>query len=115
MQPHDKNSPSEEQGLIQYYVLEGLFPPTHVFALNLPLGTLIHLYQDERVPYPHVLGEQQCTERERDLLQPLLTSYPQWVPYEVIHVSYFQGYDRLSEQRIAQAQARLETLREEKL
>jgi hypothetical protein len=115
MQPHDKNSPSEEQGLIQYYVLEGLFPPTHVFALNLPLGTLIHLYQDERVPYPLVLGEQQCTERERDLLQPLLTSYPQWVPYEVIHVSYFQGYDRLSEQRIAQAQARLETLREEKL
>ena len=115
MQPREQSSPSEEHELIQYYVWEGLFPPTHVFALNLALGTLIHLYQDERVPYPLVLGERQCTERERDLLRPLLTSYPQWVPYEVIHVSYFQGFGRLSEQRIAQAQARLETLRVEKL
>ncbi len=115
MQPREQSTPSEEHERIQYYVLEGLFSPTHVFALNLALGTLIHLYQDEQTPYPLILGEQQCTERERDLLRPLLTSYPQWVPYEVIHVSYFQGFDRLSERHIAQAQARLETLREEKL
>ncbi len=115
MQPHEQSTLSEDQGPIQYYVLEGLFPPTHVFALNLALGTLIHLYQDEQTPYPLILGEQQCTERERDLLRPLLVYYPQWVPYEVIHVSYFQGFDHLSEQLIAQAQARLETLREEKL
>jgi len=37
------------------------------------------------------------------------------VPYEVIHASFYQGYDRLSEQRIPQAQARLDLLREEKL
>ena len=103
MQPHEQSSPPEEHESIQYYVLEGLLPSTHVFALNLTLGTLIHLYQDEQAPYPLILGEQQCTERERDLLRPLLAHYPQWVPYEVIHVSYFQGFDHLSEQLIAQA------------
>ena len=44
MQPHDQSSPPEEHECIQYHVLEGLFPPRHVFALNLALGTLIHLY-----------------------------------------------------------------------
>jgi hypothetical protein len=112
---HDQGMSPEEQESIQYYVLEGLFPATHVFALNLALGTLLHLYQDEQTPYPLILGEQQCTERERDLLRPLLAHYPQWVPYEIIHASFYQGYDRLSEQRISQAQARLDLLREEKL
>ena len=115
MQSQEQSTPPEEHEPIQYYRLEGLFPSTHVFALNLALGTLIHLYQDAQTPYPHILGEQQCTERERDLLRPLLVYYPQWVPYEVIHVSYFQGFDRLSDQLIAQTQARLETLRAEKL
>lgn len=115
MQLQEQHTPPEEQGSIQYYVLAGLFPPTHVFALNLALGTLLHLYWEEQLPHPLVLGEQQCTEHERDLLRPLLVSYPQWVPYEILHVSYFQGFDRLSKPLIAQAQARLETLREEKL
>src|SRR5258708_25734463 len=115
MQPPNQSSPSEEQGSIQYYVLEGLFPSTHVFALNLALGTFLHLYWEEQLPYPLGLGEQQLTERERDLLRPLLAHYPQFAPYEVIHASYFEGFDRLSEQLIAQAQAKLETLREEKL
>ncbi len=57
MQPHKQSSPPEEHESIQYYVLEGLFPPTHVFALNLALGTL-NLYLDEQVRYPLVLGEQ---------------------------------------------------------
>ncbi len=39
--------PPEEHELIQYYVLEGLFPPIRGFALNLALGTLIHLYQEQ--------------------------------------------------------------------
>ena len=116
MQPPDKQStPPEAQESIQYYVLEGLFPATHVFALNLALGTLLHLYWEEQLPYPLVLGEQQLTERERDLLQPLLAHYPQFAPYEVIHASFHEGFDRLSEQLIAQAQARLDLLREEKL
>ena len=115
MQPQEQSTPSREHESIQYYVLEGLFPPTHVFALNLALGTFIHLYQHEQVPYPLVLGEQQLTERERDLLRPLLAHYPQFTPYEIIHASFYQGYDHLSEQRITQSQARLEILREEKL
>ena len=57
MQPHEQ-SPAEEHESIQCYVLEGLSLPTYVFALNLALGTLIHLYQDEQIPYPLVLGEQ---------------------------------------------------------
>jgi hypothetical protein len=115
MPPQEQRTAAEEQEPIQYYLLEGLFPPTHVFALNLTLGTFLHLYWEEQFPYPLVLGEQQLTERERDLLRPLLAHYPQFAPYEIIHASYFEGFDRLSEQLIAQAQAKLEILREEKL
>src|SRR5260221_13345548 len=103
MQPREQNSPSEEQESIQYYVLEGLFPATHVFALNLALGTFLHLYWEEQLPYPLVLGEQQLTERERDLFRPLLAHYPQFAPYEVIHASFHEAFDRLSDQWIAQA------------
>ncbi len=115
MQSQEQRTPAEEQEPIQYYVLEGLFPATHVFALNLALGTFLHLYWEEPLPYPLVLGEQQLTERERDLLRPLLAQYPQFAPYEIIHASFHEGYDRLSEPLITQAQARLDLLREEKL
>jgi hypothetical protein len=115
MQPQEQSSPPQECEPIQYYSLERLFPATHVFALNLALGTFIHLYQHAQVPYPLVLGEQQLTERERDLLRPLLATSPQFTPYEVIHASFHEGYDRLSEHLITQAQARLDLLREEKL
>ncbi len=115
MQSQEQSMPRTEQESIQYYVLEGLFPATHVFALNLALGTFLHLYWDAQLPYPLVLGEQQLTERERDLLRPLLAHYPQFAPYEVIHASFHEGYDRLSEHVMTQAQTKLETLREEKL
>src|SRR5258708_30928759 len=115
MQPREQSSPAEEQEAIQYYVLEGLFPPTHSFALNLALGTFLHLYWEEQLPYPLVLGEQQLTERERDLLRPRLSHYPQFAPYEIIHASFHEAFDRLSEQLIAQAQARLDLLRGERL
>lgn len=115
MQSHKQNRPAEEHESIQYYMFEGLFPATHVFALNLALGTFLHLHQDEQTPYPLVLGEHKRTGRERDLLRPLLVHCPQWVPYEIIHLSLYQGYDHLSTQRITQAQARLDLLRKEKL
>ncbi len=115
MQPYEQSSSAEERELIQYYVLEGLFPSTHSFALNLALGTFLHLCWEEQLPYPLILGEQQLTERERDLLRPLLAHYPQFAPYEIIHASFHEGFDRLSEQLITQAQARLDLLREEKL
>ena len=115
MQSQEQSTPPEEQESIQYYVLEGLFPPTHSFALNLALSIFLHLYWEEQLPYPLILGEQQLTERERDLLRPRLSHYPQFTPYEVIHASFHEGYDRLSAHVITQAQARLETLREEKL
>jgi len=114
MQSQEQSTP-EAQESIQYYVLEGLFPPTHSFVLNLALGTFLHLYWEEQLPYPLVLGEQQLTERERDLVRPLLAHYPQFAPYEVLHASFHEGYDRLSEQLIAQAHKRLDLLREEKL
>src|SRR5260370_22355192 len=114
MQSQQQHTP-EEYEAIQYYVLEGLFPPTHSFALNLALGTFLHLYWEEHLPYPLVLGEQQLTQRERDLLRPWLSHYPQFAPYEVIHASFHEGDAHLSEQLITQAQARRDLLREEKL
>jgi hypothetical protein len=110
MQPREQSSSAEEE-LIQYYVLERLFPATHVFAHNLALLTFLHLYWQERLSYPLILGEQQLTERECDLLRPLLAYSPQFAPYEVLHASFYEGYDRLSEQRITEAQKRLDLLR----
>jgi len=114
MQSQEQSTP-ETQESIQYYGLEGLFPPTHRFVLNLAFLTFLHLYWQEQLPYPLVLGEQQLTERECDLLRPRLSHYPQFAPYEILHASYFEGYGRLSEPLIAQAGARLDLLREEKL
>src|SRR5258708_12910756 len=108
MQPPNQSSPSEEQGSIQYYVLEGLFPSTHVFALNLALGTFLHLYWEEQLPYPLGLGEQQLTEREPDLLRPLLAHYPQFAPYQTIHPSCHEAYDRLSAPFTAQSHPSLD-------
>ncbi len=116
MQTHDNStasSASQEHEDIQLFILEGLFPPSHVFAFHRPLRTLMHLYQDEQVPHPLVQGEQQFSEREGDLLQPLLTYYPHYTPYEVLHASFFKGFARLSESVIANAQMRLEALRAE--
>lgn len=107
------SSPSQEQEEIHLFVLEGLFPPSHVFAFNVALGTLMHLSLDEQVPHPLVMGEQQFSERESDLLRPLLAHYPHHTPYEVIHTSFYKGFDRLSERLIVNAQQRLETLRHE--
>ncbi len=77
IQPSEQRTPAKEHAeqheAIQYYTLEGLFPLTQVLALNVALGTFIHLAQHEEVPYPLVLGEQQVTERERDLLRPCWT------------------------------------------
>jgi hypothetical protein len=81
MQPHEQGTPAAvEHQAIRYDLLEGLFPPSHVFALNVAVGTLLHITQHEQGVQPLVLGEQQVTERERDLLLPLLDNYPHFTP-----------------------------------
>jgi hypothetical protein len=78
MQPDEQGRPAaEKQEAIRHSPLEGLFPRSHVCAFNNVLGTIMHLSQHEQGEYPLVLAEQQVTERERDLLLPLLDNYPE--------------------------------------
>ena len=103
----------QEQEDIQVFTLEGLLPASHVLAFNRALRTLIHLSREEQVPSPLVRGEQQFSGRECDLLRPLLVYSPLYTPYAVLHVSFYRGFDRLSESLITQAQQRLGALRQE--
>jgi hypothetical protein len=114
MQPQEQRT-AEEQEAIRYYRLEGLFPQNQVLAFNLDLGTLMRLSQTETGDHPLVLAEQQVTERERDLLLPLLDNHPHFTPYEILHPSFYQGYDHLSDLRVSKARERLEMLRKARL
>jgi hypothetical protein len=105
--------PPPRDEAILYFTLEGLFPQGHTLAYHRSLGILSLLCPDKQVPYPRLIAQQQFSERERDLLLPLLTSYPHFTPYEVLHVSFYQGFTRLSEQAVLQAKQRIDGLRAE--
>jgi hypothetical protein len=109
MQSCEQSSPAEAQESIQYSVLEGLLPPPTSLRSTRPWAHSSICTRMSRLLPAHP-GRATVY-----LLRPLLAHYPQWVPYEIIHASFYQGYDRLCEQRITQAQARLDPLREEKL
>ncbi len=105
--------PSTQEESFQEFALEELFPPTHRFALNGRLGTLLHLSQEPDTPYPVLVGEQQFMERELDLVLPLLTHYPTYAPIEVLYASFNGGFRHLHEQAITNARARLYEVLEE--
>ena len=97
---------SEEQ--YQTFALEGVFPANHVFVYNSTLGTLLHLSQESDILHPALIAEQQFTERERDVILPLLTNYPDYAPIEELYASFCYGFDNLSEQRINRAHEHLQ-------
>src|SRR6266567_1177358 len=105
--------PAEPDEKIEHFTLEGLFPQTHVFALNVSLKTCMHIDCKPEFPYPRVLGEIQFTDRELDLFQPLRQNYPSFTPYEIMLASFTWGFASLSEQTVAKAQQRLEEARQE--
>ncbi len=95
---------------IQYFPLDFL-PKNHILVYDHALGILSLLACEEEGPL--MLNQQRFVGREPDLLLALLTGYPQYAPYEVLHVSFYQGFARLAEDSILQAKQRLDQLRAE--
>lgn len=106
------SSTPDEQ--IQEFALEGLFPPNHLFVLNGTLGTLLHLSVEPDTPHPLLIGEQQFTERELDIVLPLLTNYPAYAPMKVLYASFYGGFGHLNERAITRARERLHEVLEER-
>ncbi|SRR6266571_3130762 len=97
---------------IRHFPLPGLLPEGQVFALNMHLGTLSQLgvSPDQQ---PRIIREQRFTESEVCILVPLLSSYPHFCPYELLHAS-FNSHDVTKEQ-IVRSRERLHQTQEEGL
>ncbi len=93
---------------IQYFSLD-LFPRHCILAFDQTLGILSLLACVRQ--QPRLLAQHRFVSRESDLLLALLTGYPAMVPYEILHVSFYQGFDCLCEQSTLRAKQRLDGLR----
>jgi hypothetical protein len=92
-------------GKILYFELRDTLPAGHVLVLNTALGTLSYLSLDED-QQPRMLAQQQFTQSELSLLQPLLEHYPHYCPHEVMFANFYNG--AINEQTIARARTRLQ-------
>ena len=74
----------EVRAKISYFSLEGLLPPGHTLALNLPTRTLSLLCDG-----PELISVQQFSDNELSVIVPILESFPHYCPYEVLlaHIS----------------------------
>lgn len=64
---------------ISYFSLEGLLPPGHMLALDLPTRTLSLLSEG-----PELIMVQQFSDNEMRVVVPILESFPHYCPYEVL-------------------------------
>jgi hypothetical protein len=94
-----------ENEQILYFDLQNALPKGHVLALNLRLGTLSYLRTDDGI-WPRMLVQQQFTNSELSLLQPLLENYPHYCPHEVMFANFYSG--AVSERSLTRARERLQ-------
>ncbi len=103
------DSPPQEE--VIHLTLDGLLPPTEVLAVHFVLRILSRLEHEHHPLHPShplMLGEQQFTRREFNVICPLLMKYPDYTPYEMLYASFnYGGYARLTDQAIARARVRL--------
>lgn len=90
---------------IFYFNLQNALPEGHILALNARLGTLSYLHTAED-NWPRMLVQQQFTNSELSLLRPLLESYPQYCPHEVMFANFYNG--SVTDKTIARARERLQ-------
>ena len=107
-------SPIPQRGAeILHYTLEALLPAGQTLAMNVLLGTLSLIVQDQAWPYPHLVAEQQFTMSELSLLLPLLDSHPHYCPYEVLLASF--DYHTITEATIERSRQHLQEAEDEGL
>lgn len=90
---------------ILYFTLRDALPEGHTLVLNTRLGTLSYLHTVEG-KWPRMLVQQQFTNSELSLLQPLLEHYPHYCPHEVMFANFYNG--TVTEKTIARARERLQ-------
>lgn len=99
-----------DEGIL-HFSLEGLLLPDQTLALNVLLGTLSLLANDEKFSYPRMIEQQQFTDSELSLLHPLLNSFPHYCPYEVLLASF--NHRMVTETTIDRCRERLHEAMEE--
>lgn len=93
-QDHDK---------IMHFSLDGALPEGQTLALNLAYGTLSLISSEGG---PSLLVQQQFTATEISVVLPLLDSFPDYCPYEVMFASFYNG--NVSERAVARCRQRLQ-------
>jgi len=103
--PSDRpGEPTLEPETYQHFTLPQLLPAGHTLALNLDLGTLSLLLPGP--DGPRLVAEQQFTDSELCVLQPLLEAYPHFCPYEVLLASFTNA--RVTDEEVARSRERLQ-------
>ncbi len=89
--------------------MQDALPSGHVLVINRKLGTLsLIAAKDEQI---WLLGEQQFTASEMNVLLPLLDAFPFYSPYEVLYAHFYS--DDVTEQVIIHARKHLQKAQDE--
>lgn len=92
-----------------HFSLQDALPSGHVLVMNKKLGTLSHIAaKDEHI---WLLGEQQFTASEMNVLLPLLDSFPFYSPYEVLFAHFYSN--DVTEQVVTHTRRQLQKAQEE--
>ncbi|GAC1460933.1 MAG: hypothetical protein NVS4B1_14500 [Ktedonobacteraceae bacterium] len=103
-------SPEVSETVFLHFSLQDALPLGHVLVINRKLGTLSHIAtKDEQV---WLLGEQQFTVSEMNILLPLLDSFPFYSPYEVLFAHFY--HDDVTEDVIIGARKHLQKAQDER-
>ncbi len=92
-----------------HFSLQDVLPSNHVLVMNKKLGTFsLIAAKDEHI---WLLGEQQFTASEMNVLLPLLDSFPFYSPYEVLYAHFYS--DDVTEQVITRTRKHLQKAQDE--
>lgn len=81
-------SEGEHHDELLHFTLSPLFPANHILVLNPAMHTAT-LFDSDRDGEVHIVQQQHFSPNGMRVLVPLLQSYPQYCPYEVLLASLF--------------------------
>lgn len=101
--------PETSQDAFLHFTLSDVLPSGHVLIMNRNLGVLsLIMAKDEHI---RVLGEQQFTTSELNIVLPLLDAFPYYCPYEVLYAHFYSN--DVTEHTVSVARAHLQVAQEE--
>ena len=104
-----QSSQKVSKDVFLHFSLQDALPSGHVLVMNKKLGTFsLIAAKDEQI---WLLGEQQFTASEMNVLLPLLDSFPFYSPYEVLYAHFYA--DDVTEHVLTHTRKRLQKAQEE--